>query len=163
MPLLAMVISDGQHPYVVHLDAVAAIIEDNIACVATPYRDSAKHVAYLHDVVEDTDTSLADINSEFGTLVASCVSILTDEPGDNRQQRKAKTYAKMALVDGEQELALLVKAADRLANVRACVLSGNQRLSQIYKNEHPIFKQAAYRNNLCDSIWQELDALVATI
>lgn len=97
----------------------------------------------------------------FGPKVAACISLLTDEPGANRKERKAKTYAKLAGVQGENELALLVKTADRLANVRACVKDKRQSLWQIYKGEHPAFKDSAYRAGLCDPLWAELEVLLS--
>jgi guanosine-3',5'-bis(diphosphate) 3'-pyrophosphohydrolase len=141
----------GTHPYSFHLDAVATI--------AKKYGETAETIAYLHDVVEDTKVTLAEIEREFGALVANCVAILTDEPGQNRKERKAKTYAKMAKVSGEENIALLVKAADRLANMRASVSDKNHKLIETYKSEYPVFKPAVYRKDLCEEIWQELDAL----
>jgi len=44
--------------YVVHLDAVAEIVQQ--------YGEPAVVIAYLHDVVEDTSVSLLDIEKEFG-------------------------------------------------------------------------------------------------
>ncbi|MEY4560738.1 MAG: hypothetical protein RLZZ618_15 [Pseudomonadota bacterium] len=142
----------GDRPYSFHLDAVAAL--------AAPYGDEAAAIAYLHDTAEDTPITLADIEAQFGAHVAACVALLTDEPGANRKERKARTYAKLAEVKGLQEIALLVKAADRLANVRACVSDGNQGLWQVYQREHPTFRQAAYRPGQCDPLWNELDALL---
>ena len=142
----------GIHPYHVHLDAVAEI--------SRPYGEIAEAVAYLHDVVEDTDVSVDQIEERFGPLVAEAVGILTDEPGKNRKERKAKTYAKMADVSGEAEIALVVKAADRLANMRACVADDNQRLLGVYRKEHPTFKKSVYRAGACDEIWAEPEELV---
>lgn len=143
----------GNHPYVVHLDAVAAI--------AANYGETAQTVAYLHDVVEDTPVSLAEVRAHFGELIACCVAPLTDEAGATRKERKAKTYAKLATVNGELALALIVKAADRLANVQACIADNKQDLLSVYRAEHVIFRPAAYRPGLCDEIWQQLDQLLA--
>jgi len=120
-------------------------------------------VAYLHDVVEDTEVTVEQVSAEFGELVASCVAILSDEPGQDRKDRKAKTYKKMAAVSGEQELALIVKALDRLANVRACVLDNHERLLAVYKTEHSVFKQSVYRAGLCESLWDELNRIIESI
>ena len=141
----------GDHPYSFHLDAVASI--------ARKYGETAETVAYLHDVVEDTKIGLDEIENQFGVLVAKCVAILTDEPGENRKERKTKTYVKMAKVKGEETLALLVKAADRLANFRASIADNNQKLIEMYKSEHAVFKASVYRQGLCEDIWQELDAI----
>ncbi len=142
----------GEHPYAHHLDAVAAIAE--------PYGEEATVVAYLHDTVEDTGATLTEIESRFGQSVATCVALLTDEPGINRKERKAKTYAKLAQVTGQSQLALVVKAADRLANVRACVQNQKANLWELYRSEHATFKHAACRPALCDPLWVELDALL---
>ena len=142
----------GAHPYAHHLEAVAAI--------AAPYGGEAAAVAWLHDTVEDTAATLAEIERRFGPRIAACVSLLTDEPGPSRKERKAKTYAKLAAAQGFLELALLVKAADRLANVRACIADRKLDLLQVYRSEQPAFRQAACRPDLCGPIWAELDALL---
>ncbi len=142
----------GDHPYIVHLGAVAALVE--------AYGDTAVVIAYLHDVVEDTGVTMAAVEVEFGSFVASCVGILTDEVGADRKERKSRTYAKMAGVSGELDLALVVKAADRLANVRACVADKNVRLLGVYRGEHEVFTRSVYRQGLCDELWDELDSLI---
>jgi guanosine-3',5'-bis(diphosphate) 3'-pyrophosphohydrolase len=143
----------GEHPYSYHLDQVAAL--------ARPYGEEAVAIAYLHDTAEDTEATIPEIESKFGSKIASCVSLLTDEPGANRKERKAKTYAKLAAVHGPNEIALLVKAADRLANVRACVKDRKQSLWQVYRGEHEAFRSAAYRPGLCDPLWSELETLLS--
>lgn len=139
----------GDLPYIMHLDAVARYVES--------YGINATIIAYLHDVVEDTPVTNKMIYQEFGGFIADCVSIVTDEPGLNRQEKKSKTYAKMSRVQGELELALVIKAADRLVNMQASLSNHNVRLIQVYKQEYPIFKKAVYRDNLCDEIWEQLE------
>jgi len=65
----------------------------------------------------------------------------------------------MASVQGDEELALLVKAADRLANMRACVRSKNKDFLKMYIEENKVFKEAAYRPDLCDEIWEEINKI----
>lgn len=144
----------GSHPYSVHLDAVAELVRE--------HGDEAQIVAYLHDVVEDTPVGLGEIAQAFGQRIADCVSILTDEPGASRKERKRKTYARMAQVSGELELALVVKAADRLANMRACVADGKDELLGVYKKEHASFEESAYREGLCWDLWYEMRKICAT-
>lgn len=141
----------GDQPYTVHLE--------NVVELARPFGELAVIVAYLHDIVEDTEITLDDIRKEFGEIVADCIALLTDEPGSNRKERKAKTYGKMAA--SNNRVALIVKACDRLANLRNCVAS-NSRLLQMYKKEHTIFKQAVFRAKLCDSIWEEIEGIITT-
>jgi (p)ppGpp synthase/HD superfamily hydrolase len=143
----------GDRPYAYHLDMVVALLE--------PYGEQAQVVGYLHDTVEDTATSLSGIEAAFDAHVAACVAILTDAPGEDRRARKRHTYEEMARVTGTLELALLVKTADRLANVRACIDDGLERKLHTYRTEHPAFRTAAFRAGLCDPLWAELDALLA--
>ena len=109
----------GEHPYVVHLDEVVAILH---AFVVAPGPELLV-IGYLHDVVEDTPVTLTQVGQRFGEGVARCVDLLTDAPGRNRKERKAATYARLAEVppDAPEGRALVVKAADRLANARRCV------------------------------------------
>jgi (p)ppGpp synthase/HD superfamily hydrolase len=141
----------GAHPYSFHLDSVAKIAE--------PYGDTAVVISYLHDVVEDTNVSLSIIEKEFGKFVSDCVYILTDEDGEDRVERKSKTYAKMAKITGDLELALVVKACDRLANIRACIADNNYEKLAIYKAEYPICKSSVFRAGICDDIWIELERI----
>ena len=143
----------GERPYLYHLDAVAAL--------AAPYGSEAETVAYLHDTAEDTLTTLEEIGQLFGPRIAACVALLTDEPGTNRKERKATTYAKLAKVHGPNELALVVKVADRLANVRACVMDHKRDLWELYLSEHQVFRKSAYRTGLCEALWIELDSLLS--
>ncbi|AWF79477.1 hypothetical protein BTJ40_00770 [Microbulbifer sp. A4B17] len=141
----------GSFPYSVHLDEVAKI--------ASEYGEEAEVIAYLHDVIEDTDVRAEEIEASFGEFVSRCVSILSDEPGETRKIRKSATYQKMSRVSGSEELALLVKAADRLANMRACLRSGDEEFLNMYRAEHEVFRKSAYRPNLCESIWSEIEAI----
>lgn len=138
----------GGHPYSHHLDAVAEL--------ARPFGDDAETVAYLHDVKEDVDgMNLDRIREPFGDEVTEAVDLLSDPPGATRKERKAKAYARLAATTNR--LALIVKPCDRLANMRACIADGNERLLEVYRSEHPAFREAAYRPGLCDEIWDELD------
>jgi (p)ppGpp synthase/HD superfamily hydrolase len=142
----------GDQPYSVHLDAVAELLE--------PYGPLAQTIGYLHDVVEDTSVPLEEIKREFGDHVARCVELVTDAPGAGRAERKAATNAKLAAVTGEEQVALIVKAADRLANVRASALDGNDARLAMYRAEHPAFREAVYRPQLCDPLWDAMGLIL---
>jgi (p)ppGpp synthase/HD superfamily hydrolase len=143
----------GIHPYIVHLDAVADLVR--------VYGDIAVVIAYLHDIVEDTGVTVADIKYEFGCFVSECVAILTDESGADRNERKSKAYQKMSQVTGEHELALIVKVADRLANVTACINDGDEDRLNMYRSEQEVFERSVYRDGLCDVFSQELDEIIS--
>lgn len=141
----------GAHPYVFHLDAVAALL--------APFGEQAQVVGYLHDVAEDTAVGWEEICREFGERVATAVALVTDEPGPSRKERKGRTNAKLAATD--DPLALIVKAADRLANLRESARGVSESKLEMYRNEHPAFRAAAFRPGLCDALWQEMDVLLA--
>lgn len=141
----------GDRPYAFHLDQVVSLLK--------PYGETAQLIGYLHDVVEDTDATFKQIEIEFGSTVAACIAVLTDEPGANRKERKEKTYKKMAGITGDAELALIVKAADRLANTQSCIDDGKVGLLKVYQSEFDAFYRAAYREGLCDDLWLRLRAI----
>lgn len=142
----------GAHPYHVHLDAVAALLE--------PWGERACVIGYLHDVIEDTHVEHADLVAHFGTEVADCVALLTDVLDAEGRADKDATYARMADAGPELHLALLAKTADRFANVRASLEDGNARKLRKYVSQHPTFRAAARRPGLCDGLWAELDEAV---
>jgi len=144
----------GDRPYSVHLDAVAELVK--------PFGEQAEIVAFLHDVVEDTPIPLEAVKTKFGLFIAECVGLLTDAPGATRKERKTITYARLAQVSGPAELALIVKTADRLANVTACITDGKQSLWDMYKEEHTAFRIAAFREGLCNALWLRLDSALSS-
>ena len=142
----------GSRPYVVHLDEVAELLQ--------PFGEEALVVGYLHDVIEDTEVLLGEVWLAFGPRVALAVLLVSDERPAPRAERKAWINTKLAAAGGEDRIALMVKTADRLANVSACIRDGDTgRLNQ-YQREHAAFRQSAYRPALCDPLWQRLDQLL---
>ena len=97
-------------PYIVHPIEVMEIVR------TVKHDDTMLAAALLHDVVEDTDCTLDDIQAEFGDDVASLVADLTDvsklEDG-NRNVRKAKDREHSA---GASASAQTVKLADLISN-----------------------------------------------
>jgi len=142
----------GDKPYLYHLESVVSLLE--------PYGETAQIIGYLHDVVEDTVVTLEEVESQFNSHISKTVAILTDQPGENRKDRKLKTYKLMSEVAGDLEVALLVKTADRLANVQACLDLDRKDKLNMYRTEHEIFKKSVYRPGLCDDLWMRLDNLL---
>lgn len=146
----------GDKPYSYHLDMVAKFAE--------PYGENSTITAFLHDVAEDTSTTLDEIRQEFGDLIADACYYLTDCDGQNRKERKANTYLKVKEaisrgIDESLRLALVVKACDRLANLTNCVQTKNFGLLRMYKKEAEDFRNAYYHADICENLWQELDKL----
>ena len=72
-------------------------------------------VALLHDTVEDTDTTLEELNSRFGAEVAGIVAEVTDDKSLDKAQRKELQVMHAAHASHK---ARLVKLADKLYNLR---------------------------------------------
>jgi guanosine-3',5'-bis(diphosphate) 3'-pyrophosphohydrolase len=158
----------GDQPYVVHLDEVAEIalqaalgLERDMVVVA-----SVVTIAYLHDVLEDTNVLQDEISRKFGAPAAACAELLSDPPGKNRKERKEALYARLAILDPAGFIGcatLLVKASDRLANLRRSAgLHGgdpNRSLMKMYLEEAPAFRRAVHRPGLCERVWREIDQI----
>ncbi|HMI92057.1 MAG TPA: bifunctional (p)ppGpp synthetase/guanosine-3',5'-bis(diphosphate) 3'-pyrophosphohydrolase, partial [Polyangiales bacterium] len=102
-------------PYFIHPVGVADII-------AQLHLDTASVcAALLHDVIEDTQATSADLAREFGTEVAFLVEGVTKLGKVNfgsREDREAESFRKMLLAMSRDIRVLLVKLADRLDNMR---------------------------------------------
>ncbi|WP_018653484.1 HD domain-containing protein [Actinomadura flavalba] len=74
----------------------------------------------LHDVVEDTSATLADVERDFGADVAELVDWVTKPPVDGgRQAKRAAKAAYLRRLRDAPPRAILVKLADRLSNVQS--------------------------------------------
>lgn len=138
----------GSLPYTTHVDAVVELLK--------PYGPDAVVVGYLHDVLEDTKTDFKEIESQFGPFIAKCLELLRDDSSKPRQLRKKEAAARLGAVKGREELALIVSAADRLANMQACNAARDIKRLKMYLNEYDAFKAAVYRKDLCDQLWDAL-------
>lgn len=116
-------------PYANHLDAVAC----RVRFLGYGDDDDMIAAAYCHDVLEDTQTSLDDLRDVIGDRASRLVHCVTDPPGRNRAERKARAYPLI----GSTHSASALKLADRLANVAACLEDGRWDLLGLYADEHP--------------------------
>ena len=117
-------------PYITHCQSVVDVL--------LHFNETDKSIlaaAYLHDVVEDCEVSLATIEDIFGNKIRDLVWAVTDEPGANRKERKEKTYKKILTVKD----AVKIKLADRISNVAHSVFSSNERMFRMYLKEHREF------------------------
>jgi len=99
-------------PFIIHPIAVARIVAVDLGLGATSIV-----AALLHDVVEDTDYRLTDIENMFGTRVARIVDGLTKLSGDF-DAKHALTLKKMLMTLSDDVRVILIKIADRLHNMR---------------------------------------------
>lgn len=101
-------------PYVVHVTSVA--MEVMAALRAEPGRDEdlAVACALLHDVVEDTATTLAQVESVFGPAVAAGVAALTKDESLGKEEAMR---ASLAAIRAQPPEVAMVKLADRTTNM----------------------------------------------
>lgn len=99
----------GGMPYIEHPQAVATLLAE------LGYGDEVLAAALLHDVVEDSETTVEDLRERFDEPVAGMVAVLSDdETIDDYRERKAEHRARVAAADGD---ALAIYGADKLTNV----------------------------------------------
>ena len=104
-------------PYIIHPISVARIVNQEIGLGAKSIT-----TALLHDVVEDTDYTLEDVNRDFGPKIASLIDGLTKISGtynkENTASMQAENFRKMLLTLSDDMRVILIKIADRLHNMR---------------------------------------------
>jgi (p)ppGpp synthase/HD superfamily hydrolase len=102
-------------PYINHLAEVAHFI-----AVATDGADAELVAAgWLHDTIEDTETTREELAEEFGTRVADIVAEVTDDmslPKDKRRQKQIED------APHKSADAKLIKIADKISNISARIL-----------------------------------------
>ena len=103
-------------PYIMHPIAVAKIASQEIGLGSTSIC-----AALLHDVVEDTDYTVEDIEQHFGKKIAQLVAGLTKISGGifgAQASAQAENFRKLLLTMSEDIRVVLIKMADRLHNMR---------------------------------------------
>jgi guanosine-3',5'-bis(diphosphate) 3'-pyrophosphohydrolase len=89
--------------------------------------------ALLHDTIEDTETTVAELQANFGVVIAGYVLEVTDDKSLPKAQRK------QLQIDGAQSLSMaakLVKLADKICNVRDMVGHAPQGWDVVRKREY---------------------------
>lgn len=115
-------------PYILHPIAVAKIVSQEIGLGSTSIC-----AALLHDVVEDTEYTVEDIELNFGKKIAMIVDGLTKISGGifgDKASAQAENFRKLLLTMAEDIRVILIKMADRLHNMRTL---GSMLPSKQYK------------------------------
>lgn len=115
-------------PYILHPIAVARICNHEMGLGSTSIC-----AALLHDVVEDTDYTVEDIEQQFGHKIAQIVGGLTKISGGifgDRASAQAENFRKLLLTMSEDIRVILIKMADRLHNMRTL---GSMAVNKQYK------------------------------
>ena len=105
--------SSGE-PYIIHPLSVAAIL------VGLGMDSQSVMAGLLHDVVEDTDCTLEDIQKQFGKEVALLIDGVTKLgkiPYSSREEQQAENLRKMLMAMAEDIRVIIIKFADRMHNL----------------------------------------------
>lgn len=98
----------GGMPYIEHPIRVAALLDEH------GYGEEVLAAALLHDVVEDSETTLDELREKFGDVVAGLVGAMTDDESiDDYRLRKAEHRERLAAAPTE---AMAIYGADKLTN-----------------------------------------------
>lgn len=115
-------------PYIMHPIEVARIVSQEIGLGSTSICS-----ALLHDVVEDTEYTVEDIEAQFGKKIAEIVEGLTKISGGifgDKASAQAENFRKLLLTMSSDIRVVLIKMADRLHNMRTL---GSMLPSKQYK------------------------------
>ena len=142
-------------PYIYHPLEVAYICVEEIGLGTTSIV-----AALLHDVVEDTDWTIEQIEQEFGSKIGKIIDGLTKIAGtfsyDSNQQ--AENFRKMLLTISEDLRVILVKLADRLHNMRTLYSMSRDKQLKIASETIYLYAPLAHRLGLY-AIKSELEDL----
>ncbi len=148
------------HEFITHPVGVARI------CVGMSLDTATLCAALLHDTVEDTSASLAEINEAFSPEVCKLVdgvTKLTEITFESRDERQAENYRKMMVAMARDVRVILIKLADRLHNMRT--LSSLPKQKQIAKSRETleIYAPLAHRLGIHAIKWELEDLAFATL
>jgi GTP pyrophosphokinase len=135
-------------------------------CAQLRLDDETIAAALLHDVVEDTDTAIDEVRSEFGDEVAKLVegvTKLTRVHFQSREQAEAENYRKLIIAMAEDARVILIKLADRLHNLRTIEYLGKQKQVQKAKETLEVYAPLAHRLGIHALKWELEDLAFETL
>ncbi len=151
---------EGQHrkgeagaakiPYITHPRAVVGILHDEAGITDLP----TLMAALLHDTIEDTATTYADLVAKFGKEVADTVLELTNDPATPAGGKKA-AQVEQARRMGQR--AAHIKVADKTANLRDIVSApppwSKERKRQYFEDAREVVQAIQHRHALLDKLF----------
>ena len=138
-------------PYIVHPVNVAYTIAD------LGLDEKTICAALLHDVVEDTDATLEDIENEFGKEIAEMVDGVTKLKQikyASIEEHQVENYRKMFLAMGKDIRVIIIKLADRLHNMRTLQYLRKDRQIAISQETMQLYAPLANRLGLYSMKWE---------
>jgi GTP pyrophosphokinase len=138
-------------PYVSHCVEVARILADlqlDSVTVAS---------GLIHDVVEDTDVTVEDVEREFGHEVAQIVDGLTKISSvtlTSREERQVENYRKLLLSIAKDARVILIKLADRLHNMRTLDFLAAEKRRRIAQETRDLYAPLAHRFGMARMRWE---------
>ncbi|MFC2505028.1 MAG: RelA/SpoT family protein [Capnocytophaga ochracea] len=133
-------------PYIFHPIAVAKIVASQIGLDAIAIAS-----ALLHDVVEDTDYTIEDMERLFGNTVAHIVEGLTKISSMSRENDislQAENFRKLLLTMNDDVRVILIKIADRLHNMQTMDSMAEYKQAKIASETLYIYAPIAHRIGL---------------
>jgi GTP pyrophosphokinase len=132
-------------PYIYHPLDVALVCVEEIGLGTT-----SVVAALLHDVVEDTDWEVEDIDREFGPKVAQIIDGLTKISGvfEYGSSQQAENFRKMLITLSDDVRVILIKLADRLHNMRTLESMPRHKQLKIASETKYLYAPLAHRLGL---------------
>jgi GTP diphosphokinase / guanosine-3',5'-bis(diphosphate) 3'-diphosphatase len=139
-------------PYITHCVDVAKILAelqlDSITVAS----------GLIHDVVEDTKVTVADVEREFGKDIAGIVDGLTKiaklPTGGSQEERQVESYRKLLLSIAKDARVIIVKLADRLHNMRTLEWLPPEKRRRIAQETRDLYAPLAHRFGMAKLRWE---------
>src|SRR3954452_15949606 len=141
--------------YINHPLAVARIVAD------IGLDEISLAAALLHDAVEDTEITIADVEAAFGSEVAAIVDGVTKLERlqfDSKEAQQAATMRKMLVAMARDLRVLIIKLADRLHNMRTIAALPSDKQRRIAQETLDIYAPLAHRLGM-QELKQQLEGL----
>lgn len=142
---------DSGEPFITHPMGVTII------CAELGLDTAALQAALLHDTVEDTGTTLEEIEQVFGAEVALLVDGVTKLSKirfESREERQAETYRKLVVAMARDVRVLIIKLCDRLHNMRTLSYMGRAKQVQKAQETLEIYAPLAHRLGIQSLRWE---------
>jgi (p)ppGpp synthase/HD superfamily hydrolase len=119
-------------PFSVHLNDVFYVLKE--CGFDEKEHASLLGAAFLHDVLEDTETTFQELEEKFGIAIVSLVWAVTGDR-ETRAERNQCIYSRLLEVPTAKDL----KVADRIANLESAKYRGLDNYLSMYRREHEEF------------------------